>query len=158
MRMEKTFGFAVLTIFLMSILTLPLGFASHPPGPPLKYAPSMTSGLFVASNPSGSCASLGLKAGAMGYAQFEHGTVYVYVQKTTPYSFFNVTVIKLGNGESDKSWICGTTSKSVGLIKTDHLGNGQLNVQFKASTGQRYVVELLDSNGKVVYSTYSISM
>lgn len=161
MRIERSFGLVALTIVIV-FLSFPMGFAaythSHVAGPVQSKVPAPMYEMFAASNPTGSCASLGLKTGAIGAVQLTHGGVYVSVQKAQPNGVFNVTIIKLGNGESDKSWVCGATSTNVGSISVDQTGTGQFSQSFKASSGQKYVVELLDSKGNVLYSTYSISM
>ena len=161
MRIEKTLWIGAFLIAL-SLLAMPMGFAKNQPPGGFRMlgrpARSSISQIYAASNPSGSCASLGLKTGAIGYAQLTNGNVLVFVQKAAPNSLLNVTVIKLGNGESDKSWVCGTTSQSIGTITTSLSGNGQLFQKYKASAGQKYVVELQDSNGNVLYATYVIAM
>ena len=160
MRIGRMIAFATLTIILMSVLSLPLGFAKQPGthGPPLVPSKNPTGNLFAASNPSGSCASLKLQAPPLGSVQLAHGQVYVSLQKARPNSSFNVTVVKLGNGETNKSWVCGSSSQNIGSITTDQLGNGAVSSSFKASNGQSYVVELLDGHGNVIYATYSIKM
>ena len=160
MRTGRMIAFAMLTIILMSVLSLPLGFAKQPNlhGPQLAPSKNPTGNLFAASNPSGSCASLKLQAPPLGSAQLAHGQVYVSLQKARPNSSFNVTVVKLGNGENDKSWVCGSSSQNIGSITTDQLGNGAISNSFKASSGQSYVVELLDAHSNVIYATYSIAM
>jgi len=164
LRIEKTIGIGAFLIIL-SLLAMPMGFATHPPhpkidnppgairGPLLKPGMSSIKQIYAASNPSGSCRSLGLDGLAVGYAELVHGNVMVFIQKGQPATFYNVTVVKLGNGESDKSWICGSSSQSVGSITTDTSGQGQLFQSFKASKGTSYVIELLDSQGHVLYAS-----
>jgi len=160
MRTEKKLALVVLVV-TMSLLSLPLGFSvtrKNGGGPIQAMSVIPTHSLYAASNPTGSCASLGLKTGAVGYAQLTHGSILVTVQTASPNSLLNVTVIRLGNGESDKSWVCGAASKSVGTFTTSLSGAGQLFQKYKASAGQQYVVEILDSNGNVLYATHVIAM
>ena len=147
----------------LSLLAMPMGFAKSKNQPPggfrmvLHPAMSAMNQMFAASNPSGSCRSLGLDGQAMGYAQLVHGSVIVSIQKAQSATMYNVTVVKLGNGESDKSWVCGSSSQNVGSITTDLSGQGQLIQPYKSSHGASYVVELVDSQGHVVFASRVIT-
>jgi len=167
LRIEKTIGIGAFLIIL-SLLALPMGFAvppnhqknDNPPGGSRMLGkPTMSSmnEIYAASNPSGSCASLGLDGVAVGYAQLVHGSVIVSIQKGQASTFYNVTIVKLGNGESDQSWVCGSSSLSVGSITTDLSGQGQLYQTYKSSKGTNYVIELLDSQGHVLYASRVIT-
>ena len=164
MKSEKMLWVGVFMIAL-SLMAMPMGFASPKPKnqPPggfrMVFHPAMSSmnQMYAASNPSGSCASLGLDGQAIGYAQLVHGSVIVSIQKAQSATHYNVTVVKLGSGESDKSWVCGSSSQNVGSITTDLTGQGQLIQPFKASHGASYVVEVLDSQGHVVYASRVIT-
>jgi hypothetical protein len=163
MKIEKSLWIGVFMIAL-SLLAMPMGFAAKAKNPPpggsrmlSKPATSSMTEMYAASNPSGSCKSLGLNGQAVGYAQLVHGSVIVSIQKGQSATYYNVTVIKLGNGESDKSWVCGSSSQNVGSITTDLSGQGQLYQTFKASKGTKYVVELLDNQGHVLYASYAVT-
>ena len=145
----------------LSLLAMPMGFAKNQPpgGSRMLGKPTMSSmnQMYAASNPFGSCRSLGLDGQAIGYAQLVHGSVIVSIQKAQSATLYNVTVVKLGNGESDQSWVCGSSSQNVGSITTDLSGQGQLIQAYKSSHGTNYVVELLDSKGNVVYASRVIT-
>ena len=161
MRKEETLWIGAFMIILV-LLAFPQGFAksqhrNNGAGPAQGTAHMAVMDMYAASNPSGSCRSLGLNGDIIGYAQLIHGSVLVTVQRGQASTTYNVTVLKLGNGESDNSWVCGTSSQSVGSITTNLLGQGQLYVSYSASHGKQYVVELLDSQGHVLYASKVIT-
>lgn len=161
MKIEKKLWIGVF-IIVLSLLAMPMGFAKKPTVPGgyrmlSKPATSSMTEMYAVSNPSGSCRSLGLNGQAVGYAQLVHGSVIVSIQKGQSATYYNVTVIKLGNGESDKSWVCGSSSQRVGSITTDLSGQGQLYQTFKVSKGTKYVIELQDNQGHALYASYAIT-
>jgi len=156
MRKETMFATAFLLLVLVSVLSLPQGFAKGVAGKmvkPSSYSAQQYTYATVGtvSSPTASCGSLGVK-GFYGDVLVTHGKLFIGLIFVNPSSAYSVTVSKV-----NAYGVCDGTSKSLGSINTDGAGQGELVQKDKLSSGS-YVFEFTDGAGNIVYATPSVSL
>jgi hypothetical protein len=151
MRKQRMFAMAFLLLVLVSVLSLPQGFAKfvkdHSPTPQqYSYATVGT-----VSAPTGSCGNLGL-SGFYGDVLVMRGKLTIGLIFVNPSSTYSVAVSK-----DNAFGVCDGTWKSLGSVNTDGTGRGELAQKDGLSSGS-YVFEFTDSAGNLVYATPAISL
>jgi hypothetical protein len=151
-RKQTIFALACLSLVLVSVLSLPQGFAravkDHSPNPP-QYS-YVTVG--AVSSSTGGCTNLEL-SGFFGDVLVTRGELMMGLIFANPSSStFTVSVAQIkANGACDGTW------KSLGSINTDQAGRGEL-IQKDGLTSGSYVFEFRDSAGNLAYATSSVSL
>lgn len=149
MRRERLF--TIIALMLVSVITLPQGFAKDKAG----YANGGTVvnvSILSVSNPSGACSSLGLK-GYVGNIAVMAGRLHITLVKATPNSAYNIQV-----GYVSSTGVCDGTWKTFGSISTDQSGTGVLAQSSSLPGNHQDVLEFTDGSGKVVFATPLVSM
>ena len=153
MRKEQIFGAAALVIVMVSLMAMPPGYARQRGGQLGGHAIGANNRIIQAvSNPSGSCVNLGLGNGH-GVVIYTLGRVVVSLQSANPSSTYSVSVGYVRSGGA-----CDGTWQSIGSLSTDAAGNGNLTEPFHLSSGHKYVFELTDGAGTVVYASPILRM
>lgn len=156
MRKQRMFAMAFLLLVLVSVLSLPQGFAKgvaakqvKPSAPgPQQYSYATVG---TVSSPTASCGNLGVK-GFYGDVLVTHGKLMIGLTFVNPSSTYSVAVSK-----NNDYGVCDGTWKSLGSINTDGAGKGELVRKDGLSSGS-YVFEFTDSAGNLAYATPSISL
>lgn len=147
MRKERMFTILVLMLGLVSVITLPQGFAKNfVNGPTVVNVP-----ILGVSNPSGACGSLGLK-GYVGNIAMAGGKLHINLVKAGPNSAYNIQV-----GYVSSAGVCDGTWKPFGSINTDQSGTGLLTHSSNLPSNHQDVLEFTDGSGNVVFATPLVS-
>lgn len=150
MRKKTIFALTCLSLVLISVLSLPQGFALPPHS---NSPPSLPSHFYVGavSSSTGGCTSLGL-SGFYGDVLVGRGKLMIQLVSVNPSSTFSVSVAQIkGDGA------CDGTPKSLGSINTGQSGVGWL-IQKDGLKSGSYVFEFMDSAGNLAYATSSVSL
>lgn len=156
MRNRRMFGMIAFTIILLSMLSLPQGFAKMSSGSPVNR-PYNRAVIESVSDPSGGCVDVSFLPNTFTYTDY-YGlvtitSVYqtVRLQNAHPNSVYSVSIGYLNGNGCDGTW------QSLGSISTDQAGNGYV-VQHLNLKSHQYQVQFKDSNGNVVYATSILSL
>jgi hypothetical protein len=147
---HEMFGIIVLVVVMVSALSLPQTFAV----PKGKISPQLPSRYVIraVSNPSGGCASLGLK-GYHGSIAIANGQLFIGLVNANAEGTYTVAI-----GHKTSSGGCDGTWKQLGSIDVNLLGDGGLTVSQKLSSNTPYILEFSDGAGTPVYATPFITM
>lgn len=157
MRKQRMFAMAFLLLVLVSVLSLPQGFASKAVAgkqtKPSAYSPQQYTYVTVGavSSPTASCGSLGVN-GFYGNVLVTHGKLMIGLTFVNPSSTYSVAVSK-----SNAFGVCDGTWNSLGSVNTDGTGRGELVQKDGLSSGS-YVFEFTDSAGNLAYATPAVSL
>jgi len=156
MRKRTIFALACLSLVLVSVLSLPQGFAKITSVRPSSHNSTQYTDWTVGavSSSTAGCTNLGLK-GFYGDVLVTSGKLIIVLEFVNPSSTYSVSVAQVSQVKGDGA--CDGTWNSLGTINTGQGGVGGLTQKDKLASGW-YVFEFKDSAGTLAYATSTVSL